>query len=166
LEFKGDVLGNMAQPRALLKAADEASALMKAAAMLMQPRQQSQEALGKARQAIGRPFLQCAEIELDADHRREAVEMRPAVNTAVDHTHRARRHLVKGSRINATVMIRRLTHGFSRTTSYVTIIAHSRELLTAEDKTAPLQQTGSVHGSIGDQMMKERAECTWVLFNS
>jgi hypothetical protein len=63
-------------------------------------------------------------------------------------------------------MIRRLPHGFSRTTSYVTIIAHSRELLTAEDKTAPLQQTGSVHGSIGDQMMKERAECTWVLFNS
>ncbi|MBO1904103.1 hypothetical protein J4G37_04180 [Microvirga sp. 3-52] len=48
----------------------------------------------------------------------------------------------------------------------MTIIAHSRELLTAEDKTAPLQQTGSVHGSIGDQMMKERAECTWVLFNS
>jgi hypothetical protein len=92
--------------------------------------------------------------------------MRPAANTAVDHTHQARRHLVKGLRINAMVMIRQLTHGFSRTTLYVTIIAHSRELLTADDKMAPLLQTDSVHVSIGDQMMKERAECTRVLFNS
>jgi hypothetical protein len=68
--------------------------------------------------------------------------------------------------INVVLLIRQLTHGFSGTGLYVTIIAHSRELLTVEDKTAPLSQTAFVHVSIGDQMMKERAECTLGLFNS
>jgi hypothetical protein len=68
--------------------------------------------------------------------------------------------------INVLLLIRQLPHGFFGTGLCVAIFTHSRKLLTTEDKTAPLSQTASVDVSIGDRMMKERAECTLALFNS
>jgi hypothetical protein len=88
LQFDRDMLGDMADPCALAQPLDETAAPLQAAAVALQPRQQLDQPVGKARDAIARIVFQPAQIEHDADKGRVAEIMRPAIDADFQDAHR------------------------------------------------------------------------------
>jgi hypothetical protein len=135
LEFESDMLCHMPEPGSLLETPHESSPLMEAAAMFAQTGQEGEKPFGKVRQAIGWPLLQSTEIELDPDHWGEAVQVRPAIDPALDHTHGACCRLgSKDLGAGSVLLIRQLARRFRRAILSLTIIAHFGELLTTKDQ--------------------------------
>jgi hypothetical protein len=112
------------EPGAFLEAPHEASRLVIGAAVPVQAGQNGEQAFGKPRQTVGRPGLKAAEIELDADHRREAVEVRTPVDAPLDHAHGARRPLHGNWNIVVLFLVMGLAHGPWRADLRLRIVTH------------------------------------------
>nr|WP_235031540.1 hypothetical protein [Geminicoccus flavidas] len=89
LELEADMLGNVSQPSPVLQASHEAAWLAIAAAVLPQARQKAEQAVGKTGQPVAGAGLQRAQIELDADHGRVAVEVGPAIDPTLQDRQRS-----------------------------------------------------------------------------
>gem|GEM_PF-7088930 len=87
LELERDVLGDVAHPRAVAQAPHEAARLPVAAAVPLEAGQHLEQPVGEARKPVRGPFLDRAEVELDAHHRRVAVEVRAAIDPGLDDAH-------------------------------------------------------------------------------
>jgi hypothetical protein len=80
LQLQRDMLGDVPQPSPLPQPSLEAAADPQRTAVPADPGQQLQEGVGEAGEAVGRIFLETAEIDLDADHRGVAEIMGPAID--------------------------------------------------------------------------------------
>jgi hypothetical protein len=89
LELEGDVLQHVPQPRPLVLGhpPHEASRLAVGAGVLAQRGDRRQQAVHEAGEAAGRIILQLAEIDAQADHLAQGVEVGAAVDAGVEDLH-------------------------------------------------------------------------------
>ena len=80
LERQGGVLGDVAEPGALVEPLDEAAALAAGAGVLAQPGQHLEQVVGEAGDGVGRELLQRAEVDDEVDR----ALVGPDVGAAVD----------------------------------------------------------------------------------
>jgi hypothetical protein len=89
LKFEGDVLDHVAQPGAIAHSKHQPSRRLVGASVLAEARQGGEKLVDDVRKAIGRPGLQRAEIQLDADHRLVGVEVRASIEGGFQDAHHA-----------------------------------------------------------------------------
>ena len=77
LQLDGDVLRDVAHPRALLEPRDEAAAPAERAGVVLQAGQQREERRVEARDGVGRELLEHAQVDEHADDRRARPELGP-----------------------------------------------------------------------------------------
>ncbi len=80
LQGEGDVLGDVAEPGALVEPLDEPAAAPAGAGVLAQPGQHLEQVVGEARQRVGREVLERAEVDDEVDR----LVVGPHVGAAVD----------------------------------------------------------------------------------
>jgi hypothetical protein len=90
LELNRDVLQHVAEPGPLVlgHAAHEAAGRIVRAGVLAEARHQREQPLVEAGQTQRRVLLQLAEVDPQADHRPQGVEVRPAVDAGLQDLHR------------------------------------------------------------------------------
>ena len=84
LELEGDVLGDVAHPRAVAEPRDEAAAAAEAAGVVLEARQQADEGVGEARDLVRREVLEDAEVDDHPDDRLAGPVVRAAQDAGLD----------------------------------------------------------------------------------
>src|SRR5262249_9767019 len=84
LELQGDVLGDVAGPRALAEPRDEAAAAAEAAGMVLEARQQLDERVREAGDLVARELLEHTEVDEHPDYRLAGPVVRAAQDPRLD----------------------------------------------------------------------------------
>ena len=84
LELEGDVLGDVAGPRAFSQAGDEAAAPTEAAGVVLEARQEADEGVGEARDLVAWEILEDAEVDDHPDDRLAGPVVRAAEDSRFD----------------------------------------------------------------------------------
>ena len=84
LELEGDVLRDVAHPRAVAEPRDEAAAPAEAAGVVLEARQQADEGVGEARDLVRREVLEDAEVDDHPDDRLAGPVVRAAEDPGLD----------------------------------------------------------------------------------
>jgi hypothetical protein len=91
LQLDGNMLGDMAEPRAFFHPQDQASRLAVAAAMSTQPREMLQKGPSEVRETVGRVLFKRPKVQLNAHHLGSAMEMWATIDPYFLHAKRLHR---------------------------------------------------------------------------